>query len=301
MKHIFIINPISGNGIVHKVPEMIRSILDDDALFSIRITEYAGHAIEIAREYTQADDVCLYAVGGDGTAHEVLNGLQENVAMAIIPAGSGNDFYWMVGSLKQSLRDILEQTIYGKTVKVDYAMANAIRFLNCTNIGIDANINFRANKLGDRFKFFRRFKKISYLVCAVAELFHLEPFEATFTFNGQSITKKILLTSVMLGRQYGGGFKSTPQASIQDGLLDICMVGVPKPMIKVFYLFPKYYAGKHEQIDIVDLYQARSVTFSTAAPVNVGNDGEIFQGNSVELSIVEKGLNLRVPQSSELK
>lgn len=301
MKHIFIINPVSGDGRSNTVSALVEQICNHTVEYDLRFTEYKGHATEIAREYTENDDVCLYSVGGDGTAHEILNGLQNGVRMAIIPVGSGNDYYTMIGSEKTKLYDTIKNTIEGKDVIVDYAYANNRRFLNCTNMGIDANINHRANIWGDRFRIFRHFKRLSYVLCAIVEIILSKTFSATLTIDGVDITDDYLLCSVMLGRMYGGGFKSTPDASIQDGYLDICAVSALSSRLKMFYLLPKYYQGKHSEIDVVTQYRGKHIRLKANQVITIGNDGEIYEGNDIEFRIVERGLILRVPQSSVLK
>src|SRR5690554_5622802 len=120
MKHVFIINPTSGKGKAYKQVDVIQEIFNTlDEEYEILFTEYQGHATELVRRFKTSDNVTIYAVGGDGTAYEVLNGLQDEVAMAIIPAGTGNDYYRMLGYTKKELKDIILETVQGKTVKVD--------------------------------------------------------------------------------------------------------------------------------------------------------------------------------------
>ena len=92
MKHVFIVNPTSGVGKYQVVIDYVKDYFEDkEDNYEIRITEYVGHATEIAREYDVSH--VLYSVGGDGTSHEIINGMQEGVSLGIIPVGTGNDFF----------------------------------------------------------------------------------------------------------------------------------------------------------------------------------------------------------------
>ena len=97
MKHIFIINPTSGkHHAIQLIPVIENYFKTHSEAFSIIRTERPGHATEIARRFKAEDDVTLYVLSGDGTANEVHNGLTPKVPMAIIPVGSGNDFFRML-------------------------------------------------------------------------------------------------------------------------------------------------------------------------------------------------------------
>lgn len=299
MRHIFIINPVSGNGNNDYIADYIHQYFGDKSKYLILSTEYPGHATELAKQYSD-QAYCIYAVGGDGTVHEVLNGCAENTTMAFIPVGSGNDYYSMIASEKSNELDVIKETVEGKNVLVDYAYANQERYLNCSNMGIDANINFAANHKALRSRFWMRFKKLNYLCSAVVELFKLKTFHATINIDGVVYEKDVLLNNVSLGKQYGGGFQSTPKASIQDGLLDICIVEYPRPVIRLVYLFPMFYLGHHEKYREVTLLTGKKVTITSDRQVRFGLDGEISECKEVYFEIVEKGLSLRVPQHSKL-
>jgi diacylglycerol kinase family enzyme len=94
MKHIFIINPISGTKKFNQYMDYIEETMKDRKLeYEIILTQYEKHASTLASKYDENDDVTLYVFGGDGTVHEVINGIKPNIPLAIIPVGTGNDFY----------------------------------------------------------------------------------------------------------------------------------------------------------------------------------------------------------------
>lgn len=291
MKHIFIVNPSSGSGKYKKVLEIIEIYFKDKKdQYKVHLTDYIGHATQIAKEY-KGQGLTLYCVGGDGTAHEILNGLNEGVSMAIIPVGSGNDF-WRVIDYKKSLEDIVIDTIEGQDIKVDYGMANDIRFLNCANTGFDSIVNKEVN--GFRWKWFPR--NFIYGIFALKGLVAKKSVELTYTINNKTEKKHALLASFMNGSWYGGGFEAAPRAKVRDGLLDVCIVENVSRR-RILTLLPAYFKGEHldMDLDIISFYQVEDLIVESNQPMTFGLDGEIHMFSKVSLSIVDKGLSLRVP------
>ncbi len=299
MKHVFICNPFAGSGNAEELIPVIEDYFKShpEEVYEIRRTEYPKHATEIAKEYKKEDDVCLYAIGGDGTAFEVLNGIRDGVRMAVIPNGTGNDYYRMIGDNTKPVKEILIETIEGKNVQVDYGIANERKYLNASSMGIDADINERANYLGKKYPIP---KSLVYIVAAVQKVFKPQPHLYTVEFNGQTLKQKALLVAVMVGGYYGGGFYPTPMADIQDGMFDVLIADDMK-VSRIFNLLPKYMKGKHVGLKEVRFYQTDRLTLISDTPVLYGCDGEPVLETKIEYRLVKGGLALRVPKSSPLK
>ena len=130
MKHIFIVNKISGKKRGLKTVSIIEDIMQKHHYdYEIHITQYPTHAKKIAANYKKEDDVTIYAVGGDGTILEVVNGIEEGIPLGIIPCGSGNDFYRMIGP-KDNLKLLIEKTINGIVKKIDFGKINNLCTVN---------------------------------------------------------------------------------------------------------------------------------------------------------------------------
>lgn len=289
MKHIFIINPTSGIGKYKNVEKWLHqnfSSRDDD--FEIHYTDYPGHAKLIASRYGK--NHILYSVGGDGTAHEVLNGMNLDSELAIIPVGTGNDFYRMLPESDATIEEILENTINGETRHVDIGEANGHRFLNCLNFGVDSEVNKSVNAV--RHPMFPR--KIIYMHFAIVKLLQKKPINVTVEFDGNRIRKKVLLTSIMNGKWYGGGFKSAPEASIDDGYLDMCIVE-DIPLRKIPRLMPKYYKGTHLDLDPITFKKIKKVRITADQEFALGLDGEVLETSQVDVGVLEHALKLRTP------
>lgn len=288
MKHIFIVNPISGNGNYKDVISWVEKYFTKHKeSYEIHITQHPGHAQEIASRY--GEDSILYAVGGDGTAHEVLNGMDENAQLAIIPSGTGNDFYRMI-SKDKDLFSILESTINGQEKRIDIGKAGDVYFLNCLNLGIDARINLRVNN--SRNNLIPR--KLSYAFYALLEVLKKYAQKIVVEYDGTKVVSNALLASFMNGKWYGGGFMSGPYAKLDDGFLEMSLVE-DMPRWKIFLVLPKYFLGKHTHLDVVNYKRVSHVKVSSEDLIVMGVDGEVFDGYSIDIAIMPSARKLRVP------
>ncbi len=295
MDHVFIVNPESGSGRYTNVLSIIQEYFSThEGSFEIRFTEYVGHATEIAREYHSVDTT-LYSVGGDGTSHEIVNGLNDGVSMAIVPVGSGNDFWRMI-DYEGSLEQIVVDTIEGHTIFIDVGVANGERFLNCSNIGFDAMVNLDVN--GFRWKWFPR--KFVYLLFALRGIVRKHSINFTFEVDGVSVSHNCLLASFMNGRWYGGGFKSAPLASMSDGLLDVTIVQDISRR-QILKLLPVYYKGEHLDLDVVSFAKLSSFSISSNTVLAYGLDGEISFAKEISYSVLPRAVSLRVPNNHLVK
>lgn len=298
MKHVFIINPVSGTGTYKKLIPTIESYFASGE-YQIIMTEYVGHASEIAAKYSIKDDVCLYAVGGDGTAYEVLNGLKDGVMMSVIPAGTGNDYYRSIsGNQKISdVKKILLETIEGKVVNVDYGVANAHRFLNCCCMGLDAEIVEYTNNVIKRTIIP---KSIAYIAAALKKVIRPKKIQCTIHADNETISMEAVLIAIMNGKYYGGGFTPAPNANIQDKHFDAVMVDY-LPTHRIIPLLPVYFSGKHENVKEVTFKTLDSFEFQSLQPVTYCCDGEIFKDDHIIFRLMKAGLRLRVPKESVLQ
>lgn len=296
MNHVFILNPASGNKkSVSLVDDIHRHLGELKEPYEIIFTEYAGHATEIAANYHDPD-TCVYAVGGDGTAYEVLNGLQENVCMAIIPSGTGNDFYRML-DLGKDLKNSLRDTIFGREVLVDYAVANGRKFINMMAMGLDAYANQVAQNIAKKWPIPN---KLVYLASALIAIANPKKVDIEAHINGEVIKKRIVLSAIMNGKWYGGGFTPTPNASIQDGKLDICFVDDCN-IFRMIQLLPMYSKGTHVNEKEVSFYRTEEFTLTTKELAPLSMDGEVGNETSLHVKMFKQKLRMRVPQQSALQ
>jgi len=298
MKHIFVINPVSGHqNAVELIPIIEAYFKDRQNEFEIKVTQYPKHATEIAASYHVSDEVIVYACGGDGTANEVLNGLAPDIPMAIIPSGTGNDFYRMFSLKSKDPKQLLIETIEGKNSCVDCGIASGKRFLNCSTMGFDADVGAEADRLA-RQKWLP--SSFVYLTAVLKILTQRKALDMTLDFNGQTLKVKALIVAVMNGRFYGGGFIPTPMANIQDGVFDLCVIE-DTSLVNILTLLPKYMKGTHINESIVRFYKTSAIRIRCQGGASIQTDGELTQLEDLDIRMLAKGLKIRVPLSSSLE
>jgi diacylglycerol kinase (ATP) len=293
MKHVFIVNPISGKGSSAKALPIINNYCQQQQLdYEIIMTESVGHAKQISNSYSIRDEVCLYAVGGDGTIHEVLNGLQDQVPMAIIPTGSGNDFFASLTKQQWSLDELIIETIKGEFMAVDYGIANSYRFINMLAVGFDAEINYLVN---EKFRNLPMVPpKLVYMMAALYKISKPTKHQIKLTVDNQSYQYSCILTAIMNGKHYGGGFTPTPMAKVNDGWLDLLHIDFVGP-IQILGLLGKYFKGDHVNLPIAHFMRGKDIIVETPNEAIYSLDGEIMKEKLMHIRLMAGSLRMRLP------
>lgn len=292
MKHLFIINPFAGKGRSLKYIEQINNAFKEiKEEYYIEITKYAKHASIIAKEYSSKGDFRIYSIGGDGTLNEILNGMAESdSSLAIIPAGSGNDFMKSIYR-KNNMRDILQRTISGKEKLLDVGMVNGRYFINIASVGIDAFIVVNSLKI----------KKLPYIPGGVAyilgivnALIRYKSSKIEINLDGEIMRLKFLLIAIANGKYYGGGMLIAPEAQVDDGMFDICLV---KDMrrLKVLRVLPMLVKGIHGNLNEVNFRRCSKVVINSQNVIPMNVDGEIEYVNKIDFELVHKKIKIVVP------
>lgn len=295
MNHLFIINPVAGKSRTLKfIPEIEKIFSNRSEQYFIEITQYSGHAIEIARKFSQENNYRIYSVGGDGTLNEVLNGMVgSSSSLAVIPGGSGNDF---IKSLRSdlSMKDLLARTIDGKVELLDLAKVNDRYFINIASVGFDAEVVHSAMRL-KKFPFLTG--KMAYLTGVITALLKGNTYGMELWIDGKYIKRKCLLLTVSNGRYYGGGMMPTPHAMLNDGNLDICLIEKVS-RLKLLMLLPRFIKGKHESLKEVSFYSAQKVEIRFDKPAALNYDGEVDRVKEVIFEVIPKGISVVIPRQN---
>lgn len=211
-------NPISGTVKKAGIPKMIKESLDQQLFeYSILETEYAGHAVELAKHEKEKGTDIVVAVGGDGTVNEVARSLvQSDTALGILPCGSGNGLARHL-MLPLDLRKSIEVINQCQIHKLDYGIINNIPFFCTCGMGFDAFISMKFAEAGKR-------GKLTYIENVLKEGLTYKP--ETYQIEDESGTTihKAFLISCANASQYGNNAYIAPQASMSDGLLDIIIM-----------------------------------------------------------------------------
>ena len=318
MKHCFIINPAAGSGKDQEVllPRILSAAKSWGADYEIHRTIGPGEAITYARakldEY-KGETVRFYSCGGDGSASELLNGIYgaENAEMAIIPAGSGNDYIRNFAD-KECFCDISAE-IAGTAVPVDVMEYTYTPYekedsgeitsyaLNMINMGFDAKVVRHMEKMKNKL-----FIKGTgaYVAGVVMELADYKMSRAVFRLEGEDeFETELLLGGVGSGRFSGGGFDGIPVAAVDDGLLDVMLIQ-PISRRKFIRLVGAYHDGKHIDnpllADELYLNRTKSLEIEPLAPLVFTADGEIlFTANRMTISVAPKKISFVIPDGAK--
>jgi diacylglycerol kinase (ATP) len=201
----------------------------------------------------------VIAVGGDGLLHNVLQRLvSAQIPLAIIPAGTGNDFVRTLGWKLDSFDLQLEAITTQEPTAVDLGLVDGEWFGAILSTGFDAVVNEKANTMA--------WPKgpMKYNAAIAIELPRFKPRHYEITLDDRTISTEAMLIAVSNGRSYGGGMLVCPNANIVDGLFDV-MVLHPVSTIEFIKVFPRVFAGSHISHPAVEIVRSRNVTIEAKA------------------------------------
>jgi diacylglycerol kinase (ATP) len=286
---LFIINPISGGKQKQNIPALIDTHLDKtkfNANFSI--TEYVGHAAEIATEATAKNFDVVVAVGGDGTINEIASKvMHQNKILGILPFGSGNGLARFLRIPMNTVKAI--QVINNLNVmQMDTATFNDKCYFNMAGMGFDAHIS--SIFAGERNRGLS-----GYVRLGLKEMLNYKPETYIITVDGITFTRTAFVVSIANSSQYGNNTYISPEASVTDGLLDVCIVKA-FPLINLPRLAYVMLRGKTHKSDMVEIIKGKDIHISRASAAAIHIDGEPFiMGKEIAISIVPLSLNIITP------
>ena len=224
----------------------------------------------------------VIVVGGDGMVHLAIQTLATtSIPLALIPAGTGNDFARALSlDLKRPLK-ILERALITKPIAVDLGKVNDRYFADILSTGFDSVVNERANTL----TFVKGRMKYNIAIALVLSTFR--PKNYSFRIDAVDFTSRAMLIAVSNGSSYGGGMKVTPDAQIDDGLFDIMILG-PVSKMEFLKVFPKVFSGAHITHPAVKILRGRRVEISADAVAYA--DGERIGPLPIVASVIRRAL-----------
>ena len=286
---LFIVNPISGHRDKSRFREKVACVLDEgDFVYEVVFTERAGHATELAAAAADNYDI-VAAVGGDGTLNEVAQGLiGTDTALAVIPCGSGNGLARCLHiplNTDKALR-ILTQ---GSIQRIDTGTVNGQLFLSVAGIGLDA-------QTAHDFAQDPRRGFLTYAHYAVNNYFHPKQETVSITFDErETLTCSPMLITFANSNQFGYHAVIAPHASLQDGLLDTCILERP-PLVTIPDVVAKLMDGRLDKSRYLTERQAAHITVERPAAGVVNIDGEpVMMDAKLDVRIAPQNLKILVP------
>ena len=303
---VFLVNPASANGSTgRRWPAIERRATQAGLKSDALVSEHPGHLTELAAQAVDEGARVIVAVGGDGTVHEVVNGLLRHarggeVELAVLSRGTGKDF---VRSLRipNDLDRAIQTVKMGEARTVDVGRASYLGadgapaeayFANFAGAGISGAIARRANAsskaLGGR---------VSFVWATVAVFAAWKTLELAVAVDGTERRGRMLEVLAMNGDYTAGGMWMAPEAKPDDALFDVLLIGdVTKADFAV--TFPKIYRGKHLGHPKIERLRGRRVSVEAAAPLPIALDGEQPGTTPATFEIVPAALRVRVPRAA---
>ena len=285
MQHI-IVNPISGKNRGAKNLRVVEEILKQSQIeYGVHATTAKGDGEKFARELTERGENDLMVLGGDGTLHEVLNGIADpaQCRLALIPSGTGNDFAAKLGlSLKpaETLKFVLEN----QPKAVDYLQVGNRRCMNVAGLGMDVDVLERCQKGKMR-------GKMKYFASLLKSIFAFKGYEIVVRKDGVEEKRDALLAAVCNGSRFGGGIPICPPAEVDDGLMNVMLVDHIKGKWKLIKALLTLMKGKMPQYKRTTHFLCESVHFEPLKPCTVQLDGELYKDLPFDVKVC-KGLKM---------
>lgn len=300
-----ILNPAARHGAGRRLRAVIEQELAGRRLdFDLVQTEGPGHAVELARSAVAAGITQVVAAGGDGTVHEVVNGIMsapgETPALGLIPIGTGNDFVKMVpGSSSPS--EAYDTLAAGRVAAVDVGVARwadgSEYFINAMGTGIDVEVVRQMRRSGWMPGM------MIYLAALMRALVKYRPVGVTIDVDGVEARGRIMILAVCNGPSIGGAFRVCPAARPDDGILDACLVR-QIPLHRIVRVVPRVLRGTHTDQPGVSMHRGSLIRVSadTAGPLPFQLDGELREAaGDIEVFLDPRRLDVicRTPADAE--
>ena len=290
-KILFIVNPISGHKDKKTFPSLVESLIDKEKYdYSISWTEYGGHAKELAREAIASGVDVIVAVGGDGTINEIGTAmLGAEQTFAIVPCGSGNGLARHLHIPLKAEKVITEVINKGIKSRIDTASINGVPFISIGGVGFDAIIaDYFAKDPNRGLK--------TYVKLVTERYFKFQPEKYHLILDDDTeIDCEPLFISFANSNQFGNNAVVSPHASLNDGLLDVCVFKKPS-FISIPDVAVKLMTSRIDHSKIVDIYKAKKIKVIRQKEDIANVDGEaMMMAKDLDIEIKPLSLNILLP------
>lgn len=297
MTTFLLINPAAGRGRAARLAEAtIGACQAAWGNIEYRETTGPGTAVGLVREAVERGAERVLVLGGDGSLHEAANGLlaaqvDRRPPISVIPAGTGNDFAKLVGTVGLGPERAIAGLLRGRIRQLDVGEAWGEYFLNSVGIGFDAEVA-RQVQLATRLSGLP-----AYLAAVGKVIRSFTARELELAAEEASLAERLLLVEIGVGPIVGGGFRLTPDARPDDGLFDVCAIR-EQSTLGILTKLPLAILGWHTRLEAVRCFRTADLTIRAAGEGLAAQfDGELRNGaNQMRLRIVPLALPVLVCQ-----
>ncbi len=265
---------------------------------AVHETQRSRHATELAREAAQRGADLVVAVGGDGTIGEVASGLVgSQTTMGVLPVGTGNLWAHMLGLpvwspvYPSALMDAARVLVKGERRLIDLGKAGDRYFLLWSGIGFDAQI---ARNVEPHRDIRRTLGNLTYVVTGVAQAMAMRGTRMTVVVDERAQRCRVLLILVSNAQLYGPSLRVSPEAQLDDGLLDVCIFR-GQNFVDVCRHFLLLLAGRHEASSHIEMLRGKRIQILGEKTMPVHLDGDPFGATPVTIEVAPRAIELIVP------
>lgn len=313
MKQIyFIINPKARNGYCFKIWKKIEALLETEKVTYLAFfTEYSGHAKFLANQIASQNhnQKLIVAVGGDGTIHEVMNGIVnfKNITLGFIPGGSGNDFSRGFhipsdphNALLVILRLLKEEGLFIDLGKISFEDQSEHFFINNMGAGFDAVISYEVNKSQMKAVLNKlSLGRLVYVYVLLKKLFTFKTTTIDLSIDGKKhIFEQTWFVTVSNQPYYGGGMKIAPKAVPDDGLMEVTVVH-QLSKLKLLLVFISVFWGKHVYFKEVKTFTGRDISIQSDSSLFIHADGENIGSTPIKIHLQSRALQVLTRKQSK--
>lgn len=287
-KAVFIINLISGTSDKAAIPGLIDQYLDKTQFeYEIAVTQYAGHASEIAAKAKDDGVDVVVAIGGDGTVNEVARAIvHSSTALGIIPCGSGNGLARHL-LLPLNVRKAIEVINRCEIRQLDYGIINGYHFFCTCGMGFDAFVSMKFAEAGKR-------GPITYVENVLREGLKYKPETYTIEDESGTLQYKAFLISCANASQYGNNAYIAPQASMSDGLMDVIIME-PFDVFEAPQISIEMFSKTLDKNSKIKTFRTRHLHIRRDKPGVIHYDGDpVMTGADIDVELKPKGINIIV-------
>lgn len=292
-KAVFIINLKSGTSDKAAIPDLIDTTLDKELFdYEIAVTEYAGHASEIAAKAKDNGIDVAVAVGGDGTVNEVARAIvHSNTALGIIPCGSGNGLARHL-LLPINARKAIEVINRCEIRDLDYGIINGYPFFCTCGMGFDAFVSMKFAEAGKR-------GPITYIENVLREGLKYKPETYTIEDENGIARHKAFLISCANASQYGNNAYIAPQASMSDGLMDVIIME-PFDLLEAPQISIDMFNKTLNKSSKIKTFKCQKLHIHRDSPGVIHYDGDpVMTGEDITVELKPKGVKIIVNTSAD--
>lgn len=289
MNYHVIANPVAGKKKALKNLKIVESVFKNHgAPLEIHFSKTEKDATNICRQLTEQGEKQIIALGGDGTLHEVLNGIANpsECLLGCIPSGTGNDFAERIGlplDPKKATQLILET----EAKPTDYLNVGGVRCMNVAGLGIDVDVLERCRR--GRSK-----GKLKYVKSLLQSLFSFKGYSVHLKSDDLDETRDVLIAAACNGGLFGGGIQICPAADVADGLIDAIVVDCIGGKWKIVQAFIELIKGRILQYPLAKHFRCKELTFTPKNACTVQLDGELYKDLEFKVKL-EQGLKFYRP------